>query len=477
MKKYLSFIRFAATVLTSLSIFFGSLFSPGTIKPSFGESSLSVLRLPCEAVKTLEQNGLAESEYLARGDYSQPEYVVNAGHTDVNGVIISPYYSAKIGGEDVPVYATTVVAWEGEISKAELHSFSEVYVEPDSDFCFTFEVNGSGAEIKNAIVLPEKLGVKTVCINNTMRVSISQTGIYTFLFNGANPEHGYTLAVREKLDDDERIKKYIDLYGEENVTVFEPGMHERDYIRAVDSSGRVIYLKQGAYVIANHLCDSSRAENTFNAYEDGAGDSLSVPKYNFLDFFRSKNIIIEGHGIFDFTRLDKDERGSFNMTECENITVSGVKLVNAPRWTLYTYACKNLKIDNVDIFGYRGNSDAFAICNTTDALIENCFARSADDLFEVKTLGGNTGSENITFKSCVAWGGYARCFGVTGEVYRPIKNILFTDCSVVWRSGTWDNDRLGSLVVVAELTEGSIDGVRFENIEIFRDEGRAILVK
>ncbi len=47
---------------------------------------------------------------------------------------------------------------------------------------------------------------------------------------------------------------------------------------------------------------------------------------------------------------------------------------------------------------------------------------------------------------------------------------------MIYRDGIWNNDRIGSLVVVAEQTEGSIDGVLFENIEIFRDEGRPILV-
>ena len=48
---------------------------------------------------------------------------------------------------------------------------------------------------------------------------------------------------------------------------------------------------------------------------------------------------------------------------------------------------------------------------------------------------------------------------------------------MVYRDGIWDNDRIGSLVVVAEQTKGGIDGVLFENIEIFRDEGRPMLVK
>lgn len=50
------------------------------------------------------------------------------------------------------------------------------------------------------------------------------------------------------------------------------------------------------------------------------------------------------------------------------------------------------------------------------------------------------------------------------------KNITFSDC-------IWNNDRIGSLVVVAEECKGSIENVLFENIEIFRDEGRPILVK
>ena len=85
-------------------------------------------------------------------------------------------------------------------------------------------------------------------------------------------------------------------------------------------------------------------------------------------------------------------------------------------------------------------------------------------------------SRNITFSNCIAWGGYARCFGITGEVEQGISDVIFRDCAVIYRDGIWDNDRIGSLVVVAEKTEGNIDGLLFENIEIFRDEGRPILV-
>lgn len=117
-----------------------------------------------------------------------------------------------------------------------------------------------------------------------------------------------------------------------------------------------------------------------------------------------------------------------------------------------------------------------AVCNSVDVTVSDCFARSGDDLFEVKTLGGDASavSRNVTFQGCVAWGGKARCFGIIGEVNRPISNVAFRDCAILYRDATWDNDRLGGLVIVVEETGAAISGVVFENIEIFRDMGRAV---
>ena len=44
------------------------------------------------------------------------------------------------------------------------------------------------------------------------------------------------------------------------------------------------------------------------------------------------------------------------------------------------------------------------------------------------------------------------------------------------RDSTWDNDRIGGLVVIVENGKGQIDGVTFEDIEIYKDMGRAFNV-
>lgn len=470
-------IKFAYTVFTVISVFFSSLFCPGTLLEPSENLDISFLEYPAEAITTLEQAGLTEKEFTERLSAKLPEYVQSGGHEDVGGVIVSPYYTAKIGDIDIPVYASTVFIRSEDTGT--LHSFSEVYVDPDEDFSFNIELKSGSVRLMNAIVLPSTHGVETVTRRGTVKASINKTGIYTFLFNGAQQRYGYTLFVREKIDEEAEIADYVSKYGAENVTVFENGVHEIDYLNFVGKSNQVIYLKQGAYLIANHHYDINSVEDEAKWIEDGAfeDNAIWLTRYPFMNFYCSENIVLTGRGAIDLTRLDRRERRGVVFNYCNNISVSSIKIINSPEWSFITYCCKNLTVEQVDILGCRGNADGFAICNTENALITDCFVRTADDEFEVKALGGEMGSNNITFANCVAWGGYARCFGICGETSNPITNVTFRDSAVIYRDGVWDNDRIGSLVVVAEQCDGSIDGVLFENIEIFRDEGRPILVK
>lgn len=470
-------VKFLFTIITTISVFCSNLLFPAPINPESENFDFSVLEYPDEAIITLEEAGLTEEELVGRASAEHPEYVQSGGYDDINGITISPYYTAEISDKEIPVYASVVFIRVDDTGT--LHSFSEIYVEPDTDFSFNIEITGADVKLKNAIVLPESHGVEARCKNNTVTASINKTGVYTFLFNGANQYYGYTLMVREKIDEDAEIAEYIEKYGKENVTVLDKGVYEYDYANFVNQSNQVIYLREGAYITANHLYDIDCAEDEKKYSEPNASyeNAIGLTRYPFINFYNCNNITLTGRGVIDMTALDRRERRGVVFTDCNNINISGIKIINAPEWSLISYCCTDVDIDNVDIIGYRGNCDGFAICNSHNVTVDDCFARVADDTFEVKSLGGSMDSQNITFTNCIAWGGYARCFGITGEVEKKISNVTFRDCAVVYRDGIWDNDRIGSLVVVAEKTTGSIDGVLFENIEIFRDEGRPILVK
>ncbi len=471
----LDFFRFLFKAFMTITIFVSSIVSPGVIVPPSEGLDFDVLEYPKEAVKTLEEWGITEEELTSRADDDKELYEGCQGYDDINGVVISPYYTAKIGEKDIPVYAATVFL--GETQDGELHSFSEVYLDEGEDFTFNIELYSKDFKIKNAICLPEKLGVKAKCSNGVMTASINGFGIYTFLFNNASQKCAYTLFVRERIDEEAEIAEYQKIYGEENVLIVESGLLEIPYA-CFSQNNTVVYLKQGAYVLAEHVFDIMSEEDENRHIEPDAPylNSFGLTRHPFVNFYKCENIKFVGRGVLDLSHLDRRERRGVVFTECKNIEMRGIKIVNSPEWSFISYRCQNLNIKDVDIFGYKQNSDAFAICNTQGGTIERCFARSGDDLFGIKALGAPepSATENITFTDCVAWGGKARCYGVFGEVNRPIRNITFKDSSVICRDATWNNNRVASLAVIVELAEGSIDGVTFDNIEIFRDDGRAM---
>lgn len=470
-------VKFLFTAFTVISVFFTNLFAPTVTDPGSGNFDFSVLEYPDEAIVTLEEADLTEQELVGRASAELPEYVQSGGYEDINGITVSPYYTAKIGETEIPVYASVVFIRVDDTGT--LHSFSEIYVEPDEPFSFNIELTGADVKLQNAVVLPASHGVKAKCKDNKVTANINKTGTYTFLFNGANQYYGYTLIVREKVDEEAEIAGYIAAYGEENVHVLEKGVYQYDYVTFYELDNQVIYLKEGAYVIANHLYDINSAEDEKLYVEEGASvhNSIGLTRYPFLNFSRCDNLTLAGRGVIDMTRLDRRERRGVVFTDCNNVNVRGVKIINSPEWSFIAYCCTDVNVEQVDIIGNRGNCDGFAICNSHNVTVNDCFARVADDTFEVKALGGRMDSRNITFTNCIAWGGYARCFGITGEVNKLISDVTFKDCAVIYRDGIWDNDRIGSLVVVAEECVGGINNILFENIEIFRDEGRPILVK
>ena len=470
----LALFRSLFTFITAITIFITSLLSPVVPGENSENLSFDVLSYPEEAVVTFSEAGITVEEYISRADAGREEYVEAAGYTDVKGVLISPYYTAEIAGTAVPVYCTT--AFSGETQKGLLQSFSEVYFEKGTEFSFNIELTSLGITMKNAICLPESTGVGCVTKDGKMTATISDFGIYTFLFNNAGQDYAYTLFVRENSDDEEEIAKLKNELGEENVIIVE-GYVEAPWANITEDN-KAIYLKRGAYVAAQHMYDIESAEDEALYVEKEAirCNSIGLTRMPFVNVHGCDNFTIAGNGLIDLTQLDRRERRGVVFTNASNVTAKGFKIVNSPEWSFITYDCENVEISAVDIFGYRLNADAFAICSSRNVTVTDSFCRTGDDLFDVKGLGGREGieSRNIVFSDCVAWGGKARCYGICGEVHSPISDVTFKDSAVIIRDATWHEDRIASLAIIVEEQGGSINNVKFENIEIFRDDGRAI---
>lgn len=468
-------LAFILSVLSAFNIFDGPREIPKNENSSIINRNFTALTYPMEAVKTLSALNLTEEEYTSKANATNEDVFVQAqGYTDANGIIISPDFNASIGGYPIPVYATTVFV--GETQTGELHSFSEIYVKKDTVFPLSLQLSPNDVTISSAKVLPASLASDVSVTSGSLTTEINGYGTYTVVLNGDDQENVFTLFVREDVDEDAEIASLKEQYGENNVIVVEKGVLEMDYF-SVTTSNTVIYLKRGAYVIANHKYDinSDAQEATYNENATSQ-NAIGLTRFPFLNFYGCQNIKVLGNGVFDMTRLDRRERRGIVFTSCQYITVSGIKIINAPEWSFITYDCENINIENTDIFGYRQNSDAYAICNSRNVTVNNCFARSGDDLFDVKTLGGGDHaiSKDITFTNCIAWGGKARCFGICGEVNKKIENVTFKDCDVIFHDATWNADRIPAIAIIVEQGGGSISNVTFENINVYEAQSRAI---
>lgn len=434
---------------------------------------LAPLSYPETDVLTLEARNFTDKIFSARGA-GETSYIGN-GHYDGTNLVISPYFAAQIDEVALPVYATPVYVYTG--SYGTLHSFASVDVQFGEKGYVTLTLQiGKAVNAQSAQVFSHD-EVNYSLKDNTLTVQVYTHGVYTVVFNDSQ-DYALTVFVREYADEDAAIADYRAQYGENNVIVFEPGIHQIDYLNL--SGDTVLYLKSGAILLPKHTFDIQDDDAMRNAEEENArnSNSIGLNRFPVVNTYAASNVHIAGRGTVDMTQLDWHERRGIVFTQCQNVSMDGVIIINPCEWAFITYRCENVTVTQSAVLGYRTNSDAFAICNTIGATVTDCFARTGDDMFEVKTLGGvdTAVSRDITYSRCQAWGSKARCFGVIGEIEKDVSNILFEDSIVIFRDAVWDNNRLGSLVVLRESGNGAVDGVTFRNIRIHYDAGRAINV-
>ena len=155
-------------------------------------------------------------------------------------------------------------------------------------------------------------------------------------------------------------------------------------------------------------------------------------------------IKIIGHGILDnseFYRTNEDidgQKGSCaKFYDCSNIEVDGVIFRDASEWTLTTFTCQNIRINNAKAIGmWRYNSDGFDLCNSQNAVISNCFLRCFDDCVVLKGFPRKgrevKNVENIYVEKCVVWCDWGRGLEIGAETCADeFRNIIFADCDLI----------------------------------------------
>ncbi|HEY3330028.1 MAG TPA: glycosyl hydrolase family 28 protein [Capsulimonadaceae bacterium] len=352
------------------------------------------------------------------------------------GEPVSSRYQVTVDNQNVPVYTARVKC----ISKVGTPNSREETLNGEAAFA-SFDCRARSATVtvtyyqpvESARILPLASRVTAKITGTTVTFKMPIRAQYTLEINGEwnNSLHLFANPVEADAPDPK----------DPNVIYFGSGVHEIDSVHV--HSGQTVYIADGAVIHG----DSDAP---------GAGAPVFV-----LD---GENITLRGRGIIDGARYKKASPAAHVVEVANgsrNVRIEGVTLRNSRYWTMPVRQARDVKIDNVKIFGYNGNSDGIDIDGGQNCVVENCFIRTFDDLVVVKTRSGNgPTANNIVVRRCVLWNEIAHALSLGAELNADIDNVLFTDCDIIHDKGReW-------LLRVYNSGCANVKRVVFDNIRI-----------
>jgi hypothetical protein len=198
------------------------------------------------------------------------------------------------------------------------------------------------------------------------------------------------------------IEENIPNLKDPNLIYFPPGEHYAGIIEL--KTGNTLYLAGGAYV--HGMIHSEDAEG-IKIYGRGILTSESIRREQYM-----QSVCID-------------------ILKVKNFTLHGITILDPANWSVKVSGCDEVDISNINIIGWRGNSDGIDICGSRDVKVNNCFIRNNDDGLVVKAF--NTGDvKNIFFSNCILWNDFARPIEVGYENRADhIMNVHFNDIDIV----------------------------------------------
>ncbi len=123
------------------------------------------------------------------------------------------------------------------------------------------------------------------------------------------------------------------------------------------------------------------------------------------------------------------------LSNCKNVVIEGVVLINSPSWTLHPYFCSELKFISLSILNPKNSPNTDALnpesCNNVE--ITGVFFSVGDDCIAIKSgkiyFGRKfkTPSQNITIRQCCMQDGHGSVT-IGSENAGGVRNITVRDC-------------------------------------------------
>lgn len=236
-------------------------------------------------------------------------------------------------------------------------------------------------------------------------------------------------------------------------------------------SGLTLRLESGATLIASpDTADFDPLEKL--PYDSHADRETTDFQFALLAGRGIHDAAIVGEGIIDGNRTRRGGPKPIALKQCERITIRGIKLRNAPNYSISFLGCDDIVVDGVTI--RHGFADGIDPDCSRDVRIANCSVESSDDAICLKTslaLGERRSTENVTVSNCVL-SSSSNNFKMGTESSGDFRNIAVSNCVMFRRSGERDS----SGIAIESVDGAIVDGVTVSNITM-RDVHNPLFIR
>ena len=310
-------------------------------------------------------------------------------------------------GNELFVYDTAVNnthTWDSRynppLSTAQVASFDFA----DGEVELKIELS-AGEDMGQVTVRPLSYGIEPQVEGNTLRFRISRPDVYTVEYQGSSSKAMHIFA--NAIDED----------------------------APTESSDTVKYIGPGAWI-----ADTMVLEDGMDVYISGGAVIRGTLIGN-----KVHDATVRGHGFFDGSNnkswmLNKMTAYiPVSLRESQNVSVSGIGILNPNAWCVELYSCDNVDISGIKIISARPNGDGISVQSCRNVTVRDSFIRTWDDSLVVKNYSNRKGSDSadILFDGCQLWTDLAQSMEIGyetnkgGKLKPTIQNVTFSNITVL----------------------------------------------
>lgn len=163
------------------------------------------------------------------------------------------------------------------------------------------------------------------------------------------------------------------------------------------------------------------------------------------------------------------------LRESQNVSVSGIGILNPNAWCVELYSCDNVDISGIKIISARPNGDGISVQSCRNVTVRDSFIRTWDDSLVVKNYSNRKGSDSadILFDGCQLWTDLAQSMEIgyetnKGGKLRPaIQNVTFSNITVL-------HNFHKPVMSIHNADDAEVSGILFRDITVDLEEPQKI---